>query len=95
MCRTVAVCVLGKGAPTTWQSTVLHIVRVAVSPEREGSLHSLVLWLNSAWFAVQTLELLKGTAKESAEESDAQNKQLALRRQAYHLLQRAPAFPGK
>ena len=74
---------------------MLHLGKIAVSPEKEGSLHSKVMWLNPAWFAVQTLERLKGTNKESAEEGDAHNKQLALRRQAYHLLQRAPAFPGK
>lgn len=45
---------------------------------------------------VQTLERLKGTNKEPAEETgDTQTKQLALRRQAYHLLQRAALTPGR
>lgn len=45
--------------------------------------------------APQTLERLKGTAKDTAEEgNDTQNKQLVLRRQAYSLLQRAALNPG-
>lgn len=46
--------------------------------------------------AMQTLERVTGASKDvSQESSDAHNKQLVLRRQAYNLLQHAALFSGR
>ena len=76
-------------------SMLLCIGWTSTSPDPYRTISVFIDGVNPAQL-LQTLERLKGTNKEPAEETgDTQTKQLALRRQAYHLLQRAALNPGR